>query len=134
MSILYFDISRGGKSRKQIFPKRGGKMAKKQKYEWFVKPLDDFTNQAITDLLSKTADVDEICELNFDQDKITNVLRVNYGTVQLIQYSKKHMPLMFRIFNRRGPNGQVREWKFPRRRKPVETRRVQKELAKMSEK
>jgi hypothetical protein len=109
-------------------------MAKKIRYEWFVKPLDDFTNQAITDLLSKTADVDEIQKLQDAKGDVHRVLRVNYGTVQLIQYSKKHMPLKFRIFNRYGANGVVREWKFPCKRKPAETRRVQKELAKMSEK
>jgi hypothetical protein len=110
-------------------------MARKQKCEWFVKPLDDFTNQAVIDLLSKTADVDEIPELPDNEGKVHRVLRVDYGTVQLIQYSKKHMPLRFRVFNRYGSHGQAREWRFSfQRKKGVKVRKISDNLAKIKEK
>ncbi len=87
-------------------------MANKRKYEWFVKPLDDFTNQAVTELLLKTGDVDEVLELKDGHSKTHRVLRVDYGVVQLVQRSQKHQPLRFKVFNRQGPDSAAREWKF----------------------
>ena len=92
-------------------------MSSGSQYQWFIKPLDGKTNNALAELLAETGDIADndtlrICD---NQGKEHMVWRVEHEIVSRLEASRRQLGLRFRIFNRLGETGQVREWKFPAR-------------------
>ncbi len=83
-------------------------------YQWFIKPQDQITNTILAN---------ELPELNFIRDltdntgKIHNLWRCEYWLVAYWLHSQKTAGLRFKVFNRRGNRGIIREWLFHKKKK-----------------
>lgn len=95
-------------------------MPKKTVCEWFIKPLDDFTNEAIARLMADRCESD-VSSLNFslvdNQGESHDVWSVDYPVVATFQRSKQ--PVRFKVFTREGRSSPIRPWKFGVRRRQV---------------
>jgi hypothetical protein len=83
-------------------------MAKKNEYFWYVEPLDSYTNQAISRLVS-----DE----NFQERVpnggavLENVWRCPRKIVTNFEKSRRQLGLKFHVYVQRG-GGKIRQWIF----------------------
>lgn len=91
---------------------------KNTQYRWFIKSGDNITNKRIAKMLEEKSLLTESrCVLVDNNDKVHNVWEIPYSFISLIQNSRKDVPFKFKVFNREGDYGTVRECKFPLKRK-----------------
>ena len=95
-------------------------MAKRERsYEWFMEPLDDFTNKAIVSVLADQCQSDESRRsvlMPDNEGEPHNVWQVNYDTIAKFQRSTGS-GYRFRAFVREGGRGPIRRWNFSPDRK-----------------
>lgn len=101
--------------------RRAAKILKDQQnknYQWFVKPLDAATNEAIYNGLRSlgSSAADEMRRIIDTEGVFHLVWEANYAFVSFLEKSAKSKALKFQIFNRPGENTRARPWPFPRRR------------------
>jgi len=77
---------------------------------WFLEPKNDFANDALAQELANRGLADEsFCRGLIDNfGKSHNLIRVSFPMIKFILESQKFYN-RFRVFNRRGNNGQLRD-------------------------
>ncbi|MFA5162915.1 MAG: hypothetical protein WC441_00095 [Patescibacteria group bacterium] len=100
-------------------------MEGKSSYEWFLKPLDADTNKAICRfLLDKGCLEENIMQSMPDGDgRNIQVIRVrDYSDVGYLRESAKSLNLKFKIYNRAGNRGPIRECSFFNKKKNLQAK------------
>lgn len=86
---------------------------KKVMTNWFVEPLDAFTNEVISKELAKTSDVVESVELKVSDGTVHSMFQVpSYRIVSQLNAGKKTFSLKYHVYSRVGKNAQIRIWNF----------------------
>jgi len=90
-------------------------------YQWYLEPLDGFTNDVIArSLIEKIGDcdADRSVEVVDEDGARHSVWEVDYPFVAKMQQSKRSFgqPLRFNVFNKRG-QGPLRPWRFGQKKK-----------------
>jgi len=73
---------------------------------WYVEPLDSHTNKVMQSYL------DNPVEMELELKKRVKAYEVSYSSISRLKESKKDLHLSFKIYNKRGKYGQVREFDF----------------------
>ena len=92
-------------------------MATTRVYEWFIEPLNDFTNEVIARVMADVGESDFSnlsLALHDNEGKVHNVWSVDYSLVNQLQ--KSQQPLKFAVFNRCSSHAPIRRWQFGMRR------------------
>jgi len=94
----------------------------KKAYEWYLEPLDSFTNDVIARrLITRNGDSEDDRALRMidTESKVHSVWAVDHPFVAQIQKSKRSFsqPLRFNVFNRRGSYGPLRLWQLALKKK-----------------
>jgi hypothetical protein len=101
--------------------------------QWFVEPLDYFTNEAIARVLAREGLVDEAEQVGVvdKYGKVHNLWRVPGGKIQLLHRAKKtESRFQFRFWLRNGQNGIINPADFiEKRRSSVKVQTVKRALA-----
>jgi len=84
-------------------------------YQWFVEPLDDFTNESIARALAEVSSIDTLVNIIDDKSVGHNLYRVEHKFIT--QLRKSQHAFNFRVYNRQGENGALRLWKFNKKKK-----------------
>lgn len=88
-------------------------MPRRRKCDWFVEPRDSATNEIIVSALRDWGKEDGIIiGLVDDAGRAHNVYQVPYSLVAIFWRNRRQMGLDFFVYNRQGPHGKVRRWKF----------------------
>jgi hypothetical protein len=92
--------------------------------QWFVEPVDKFTNDAIAEYLADQPNAGDaaIAGLEDADGKRHDVWQVAHSTITRLEASKSRAPLAFRVYLRHGPRGPIKPWRFPHRKRPKLTR------------
>jgi hypothetical protein len=92
--------------------------------QWFVEPVDKYTNDAIAGYLADQPSAGDaaIAGLEDTEGNRHDVWQVAHSTITRLEASKNTMPLAFRVYFRHGPRGPIKLWKFPHRKRPKLTR------------
>ncbi len=78
-------------------------------YQWFIEPKNYDANNI---LAAELPEVNFIRDLTDNTGKTHIVWRCEYWFVAYFQRCQKTMNLKFKVFNRRGNRGPIREWIF----------------------
>jgi hypothetical protein len=82
------------------------KLRRKVNYEWFVEPRNSHTNEVIMRKCSPEETLDGfMCE----NGKPHDLIRCGYNTVRYLVVSENDLGIDFRIFNRPGSRGKLRD-------------------------
>ena len=77
----------------------------KRTYEWFLEPKDSHTNEVISKNVGEENILrDAICA----DGQRRNLWRCSSGLFFMLWRSRSNLKIRFRIFNREGNNGQIR--------------------------
>ncbi|MCF7860248.1 hypothetical protein K9M09_01355 [Patescibacteria group bacterium] len=80
---------------------------------WFVEPLDSFTNEVIAKELARTSDIVESVQLKINEGSLHSVFQVPaYSFIAKLKAGTTKFNLKFRVYCRIGKNAQVRLWRF----------------------
>ncbi|MBN2885061.1 hypothetical protein JXE04_04030 [Patescibacteria group bacterium] len=84
-----------------------------RKTNWFIEPLNAFTNEVIAKELAKTADVTENVQLKISDGSFHSVFQVPaYSTIAKFKAGSAKFNLKFKVYCSSSKNAQVRLWKF----------------------
>jgi len=78
---------------------------KKIETQWFIEPLDEFSNNVIVELLSIMGEVDINISLKHKGGKKPPVYRVPFRAISYLEKSKKTQPIKYRVYDRQGNDG-----------------------------
>jgi len=85
----------------------------KKMTNWFIEPLNAFTNEVIAKELAKTSDVVESVQLQINDGSVHSVFQVPaYSFIAKFKAGVKQFNLKFRVYCQSGKNAQTRLWKF----------------------
>jgi len=90
--------------------------------QWFVEPLDYFTNKAIAEALAREGLVDESEQVGVKDSggKVHNLWRVPGGKIQFLRRAKKNEPrFLFRFWCRSGQDGTIVPASFLEKKKSL---------------
>ncbi|MDD2680488.1 MAG: hypothetical protein PHE20_00085 [Patescibacteria group bacterium] len=80
---------------------------------WFVEPLNPFTNEVIAKELAKTADIVESVKLKINDGSVHAMYQVpSYHIISQLDAGKKQFSLKYKVYSRTGINAQIRIWNF----------------------
>jgi hypothetical protein len=80
---------------------------------WYLKPLNPFTNNVISQHLARTCSVEEEDDLIDNEGNRHDVYRVEHSVISKVKNAKKSCSnIRFDVFYRNGNNGQLRKWKL----------------------
>lgn len=93
-------------------------------YEWFIEPQDAYTNRVISEHLPLGEFSEILCA-----DGIRRGMWVcEHEFVGKIEASREQLRLLFRVYNRSGPQRPAREWKFGKRKGYTKTVKKKREV------
>lgn len=106
---------------------------------WFIKPLGSYisANEEIARILNKLGVAFESEHYNLIDEKGVRHLfmwGVDHQIIQALNDNKLTFNFRFRIFNREGRSGKLREWKFPAKKKSAKARKAVADLKKLRNK
>lgn len=100
-------------------------MEEKSSYEWFLEPLDADTNKAICRFLLDKGCLEEniMQSMSTDEGREVQVIRVReYADVGYLRKSANSLNLKFKIYNRSGSRGLIRECSFFNKKKKAQVK------------
>jgi hypothetical protein len=104
--------------------------------QWFVEPLDYFTNKVIAEVLAREGLVDESEQVGVMDSggKVHNLWRVPGGKILFLKRAKRNEPrFKFRFWSRSGKNGVISPADFlEKRRHSKKTKSAMRHLAAMT--
>lgn len=94
----------------------------KQQWIWFIEPKDDHTNSVLVEL----EPTENANRLRCNDGVVRPLWECTYATIGEMERSREQKHLCFKVFNRYGPHGAIRECaiyrKFFRKFKDVSVR------------
>ena len=103
-------------------------------YQWFIEPLDGYTNEAISRALAEIAMHGSISSEIDEKGKPHEVYLVEHIIIERFENSKRYFGFKFNSFNRLGSFGKIRGWKFPKKKKARKTVKAGKDLERITQK
>lgn len=86
--------------------------------QWFLEPLNSFTNEVISRELLKNGALEENTIIKDSKGNEHSAYGVKYTYVTKLKNSMGNLSnIKFRVFYKRGKNGQINEWQFVARKK-----------------